>query len=417
MGLGFFSNVNKNTGQGTDLEGADSRKGYYWVEDNKGDNVIWRLPKNIMLNDNVLVREDEYGIFFRDGKALKVYDKPDRYALTTENIPILKNILGTIVGNVQIGEFYWAQKREFRDKFGTSQPLAFRDVDFGVVQLRIFGQFSYKVVEPLMLITQFVGTKGITTSEEIVEWLKGTIVTVLNDTLGELKTKKQMGVLDMPAYLQEIEQLCLGKLTQETEIYGLKIMKFSGLNINMPEEVQEAINKRGAMSALGVNYMQYQTGKAIEGFGEGAAQGGEGSSGFAMMGAGAGMGMGMGGAMMNGMMGGFNQQPAPFGGQQQGAPAQASAPQAAAPAAAAAAAAMVACPKCGAQVKQGAKFCPECGEKMASGAVCPACGAAVTFGAKFCPECGARLGAPKCPNCGAEVPAGTKFCPECGTKI
>lgn len=414
MGLGFFSKVNQATGQGSDLEGADSRKGYYWVEDNKGDNVIWRLPKNIMLNDNVLVREDEYGIFFRDGKALTVFDRPDRYALTTQNIPILKNILGTVVGNVQIGEFYWAQKREFRDKFGTSQPLAFRDVDFGVVQLRIFGQFSYKVSDPLLLITQFVGTKGITTSEEIVEWLKGQIVTVLNDTLGELKVKKQMGVLDMPAYLQEIEQMCLGKLTSETEIYGLKIMKFSGLNINMPEEVQEAINKRGAMSALGVNYMQYQTGKAIEGFGQGAAQGGEGSSGFAMMGAGAGMGMGMGSMMMNGMAQSMNQQPAPFGGQAQQQPVQQQTPAAAA----APVAEMMACPKCGAQIKKGAKFCPECGEKIiAAGSVCPQCGAAVTPGAKFCPECGAKLGAPKCPNCGAEVPAGTKFCPECGTKI
>lgn len=79
--------------------------------------------------------------------------------------------------------------------------------------------------------------------------------------------------------------MCLGILTKETEVYGLKIMKFAGLNINMPEEVQEAINKRGAMSALGVNYIQYQSGKAIEGIGEGAAQDGGEGAGFAMMGA------------------------------------------------------------------------------------------------------------------------------------
>ncbi len=300
--MGFFSKTNQKIGSGSDIEGADSRKGFYWVEDQKGENVMWRLPRNIMWNDNVLVREDEYGIFFRDGKALVVFDRPDRYALTTENIPVLKSILGTVVGNVQIGEFYWAQKREFRD------------VDFGVVQLRIFGQFSYKIVDPLLLITQFVGTKGLTKSEEIVEWMKSQVIMVLNDTLGELKAKKQMGVLDMPGYRQEIEQLCLGKLTAETEIYGLKIMKFAGLNINMPEEVQEAINKRGAMSALGVNYIQYQSGKAIEGIGQGAAQGGEGS-GFAMMGA----GMSMGGMMTQSMAGGGGQ-PAPFGGQQAAAP-------------------------------------------------------------------------------------------------
>ena len=376
--MGLFSRTSANINAGSDIEGADARAGFYWVEDYKGENVIWRLPRNIMLNDNVLVREDEYGIFFRDGKALAVFDRPDRYALTTQTLPVLTRIIGATVGNVQIGEFFWVQRRELRDKFGTSQPLAFRDNDFGVVQLRIFGQFSYKVTDPMLLITQFAGTKGITKSEEVVEWLKGQIIMVLNDTLGELKTKKQMGVLDMPAYLQEIEQLCLGRLTQEVENYGLAVMKFAGLTISMPDEVQEAINKRGAMSALGVNYMQYQSGKAIENMGIGAAQGGEGA-GFAMMGAGLGAGASMGSMMMQGMQGG--QQPAPFG---------------AAPAAAVGAAAGAA----------------------ASGAVCPACKAAVPAGAKFCPSCGQKLGgAAFCPECGAKIPAGSKFCPECGQKL
>ncbi len=396
--MGLFSKVNQKIGSGSDIEGADARAGFYWVEDYKGDNLIWRLPRNIILNDNVLVREDEYGIFFRDGKALAVFDRPDRYALTTQNIPILKDIIGATMGNVQIGEFYWVQKREFRDKFGTSQPLAFRDTDFGVVQLRMFGQFAYKIADPMLLITQFVGTKGLTKSEEVVDWLKNQIVMVLNDILGELKAKKQMGVLDMPAYLQEIEQLCLAKLTAETESYGLKIMKFSGLTISMPEEVQEAINKRGAMSALGVNYMQYQSGKAIENMGVGAAQGGEGA-GFAMMGAGMGAGMGMGSMMMQGMSGAGGA-PAPFGQAQ---------PQTAAPAG-------KACAKCGTAVPDGAKFCPGCGEKQASGSFCPECGAAVPPGAKFCPECGKKMGSPVCSKCGAELAPGAKFCPECGEK-
>ena len=396
--MGLFSKVNEKIGSGSDIEGADARAGFYWVEDYKGDNLIWRLPRNIILNDNVLVREDEYGIFFRDGKALAVFDRPDRYALTTQNIPILKDIIGATMGNVQIGEFYWAQRREFRDKFGTAQPLAFRDSDFGVVQIRMFGQFAYKVSDPMLLITQFVGTKGLTKSEEVVEWLKGQIVMVLNDILGELKAKKQMGVLDMPAYLQEIEQMSLAKLTAETESYGLKIMKFSGLTISMPDEVQEAINKRGAMSALGVNYMQYQSGKAIENIGVGAAEGGEGA-GFAMMGAGMGAGIGMGNMMMQGM-GGMGGAPAPFGQAQ---------PQAAAPA--------KACAKCGAAVPEGAKFCPGCGEKQASGSFCPECGAAVPAGAKFCPECGKKVGSPVCAKCGAELAAGAKFCPECGERV
>ncbi|MCZ0862513.1 SPFH domain-containing protein [Methanocorpusculum vombati] len=385
--MGLFSKFNEKIGSGTDIEGADARKGFYWVEDQKGNNVMWRLPRNVMWNDNVLVREDEYGVFFRDGKALQVFDRPDRYALTTQNLPVLKNIAGTLVGNVQIGEFFWVQKREFRDKFGTNQPLAFRDTDFGVVQLRMFGQFSYKVTDPLLTITEFIGTKGLTTSEEIVSWLKDQIVMILNDTLGELKSKKQMGILDMPAYLQEIEQLCLAKLMKETEIYGLKIMKFTGLNINMPEEVQEAINKRGAMSALGVNYIQYQSGKAIEGIGEGAAQGGGEGAGFAMMGAGMGAGLGMGNMMAQGMSGMGGGQPAPFGGQVPAA-ATVAAPQ---PAAATAA--------------------PQPGDS------CPKCGNTVPTGTKFCPECGSKLGQSFCSECGAKVMPGMKFCAECGNKL
>ena len=81
--MGLFSKTNKNIGSGSDIEGADSRKGFYWVEDQKGENVMWRLPRNVMWNDNVLVREDEYGIFFRDGKALTVFDRPDRYYKTS----------------------------------------------------------------------------------------------------------------------------------------------------------------------------------------------------------------------------------------------------------------------------------------------------------------------------------------------
>lgn len=375
--MGLFSRTSQNIGSGSDIEGADARAGFYWVEDYKGDNLIWRLPRNIMLNDNVLVREDEYGIFFRDGKAMAVFDRPDRYALTTQTIPVLSRIIGATVGNVQIGEFYWVQRRELRDKFGTSQPLAFRDTDFGVVQIRMFGQFSYKVTDPMMLITQFAGTKGITQSSEVVEWLKGQIITVLNDTLGELKSQKQMGILDIPAFLQEIEQVCLAKLTQEVENYGLAIMKFSGLTLTLPDEVQEALNKRGAMSALGVNYMQYQSGKAIENMGVGAAKGGDGA-GFAMMGAGMGAGATMGSIMMQGMAN--TAQPAPFGVAPAGATGNA-----------ASAANGPQCPKCNTSVPPGSRFCPSCGQKIGGGAFCNKCGTTLPPGSKFCPECGERL--------------------------
>ena len=348
----------RGTGVGSDIKGTESRKTFYWPDEHKGENVIWRLPENIKWNDNVVVREDEYGVFLRDGKALRIFDIPDRYALTTQNISGLENIANNLLGIIQIGEFYWVQKREFRSNFGTIEPLSFRDDDLGLVRIRAFGQFAYKVVEPMLLMTQFVGTKGMTSSEEIVSWLKNQVVMILNDTLGELKIQKGMSILDMPAHLQIIEQLCLGKITPMTQPYGLKITKFSNINLNMTDEVQAAIDKRGAMSTLGVNYMQYQTGKAIEGVGVGASQGGD-ASGFTGLGAGMGAGMSMAQAMMKGM-------------EEKEIPTES-----------------LTCHKCGKIIPGNAKFCPECGASMSSiNTICKKCGGTIPKDAKFCPGCG-----------------------------
>ncbi|NLV25709.1 MAG: SPFH domain-containing protein [Methanomicrobiales archaeon] len=407
--MGLFDRA-KSTGAGSDIKGTEARKLFYWVEEHKGENVIWRLPQNVMWNDNVVIREDEYGVFFRDGKAMQVFDRPDRYALTTQNITGLQTISAALVGVKQIGEFYWVQKRDFRSTFGTSEPLTFRDPEFGVIRLRAFGQFAYRVSNPMNLITQFVGTKGLTKSEEIVTWLKDQIVMVLNDVLGELKSNKQMSALDIPAYLQEIEQFCLGRLGTETDPYGLKVTKFSGLNINLPEEVQQAVDKRGAMSALGVNYLQYQTGKAIEGIGEGAAQGGE-AGGFAGLGAGMGAGFSMAQGMAQGMSGAGGSPPAfgnsaGFGGQTP----QQSAPQPGE--------GLIACISCKSMIPAGIKFCPECGAEQKPAETCKKCNGVLTPGAKFCPSCGAPVEERKkfCTGCGKELEEGQKFCPECGAK-
>jgi membrane protease subunit (stomatin/prohibitin family) len=216
----------------------------------------------------------------------------------------------------------------------------------------------------------------------------------INDALGELKRDKKMAVVDMPAYLQEIEQIILSKVEDGAGRYGIKITKIADLNINLPKEVQEAIDKRGAMGALGVNYMQYQTGKAIEGVGIGAATGagGGGTGAMAGLGAGAGVGLGIGTAMGQAM-----QQPAP-------------AQQAPKP--------TVKCSKCNADVQEGVKFCPNCGSKITMPGMmsCPKCNAEIKLGSKFCASCGEKL-VNNCPKCNAELQPGAKFCPSCGNKI
>jgi len=378
----------KDAGQ----RGNVASKTFAWEDTVKGENVMYRYPRNIEWNDNVVVREDEYAIFFRDGKAMHNFDRAGRYAITTTTVPILGKLGAALTGVKQLGEIYYVQKRELRGNFGTAEPLAFRDPEFTYARIRAFGKFSYKVEDPLLFITQFVGTEGMSSSDKVIDWLKAELIQSLNDTLGELQKNKSMSIVDIPAYLNEIEQLLLAKIADETKRYGLKIMNIAGLNINLPEKVQEAIDERSAMGAVGdmQKYQAYQTGKAIGDIGKGAAAGGGSDAGsFAGMGA----GFGVGAAMAQSMA----RQPS----QTQAAPQM-----------------KIKCSKCGAEVPEGTKFCNECGAKIVKpGTIsCPKCNAEVPEGAKFCNSCGNKM-INTCPSCKTEVKAGIKFCPECGKKI
>ena len=117
-------------GRGKSKKGDIARNTYSWPNQYKGENIMYRLPTNVYLNDNIVVNEDEFAVFFRDGKAMHVFDQAGRYALTTQNVPILTSILSGLTGIKQLGEVIYVQRRELRGKFGTPEPLAFRDKDF-----------------------------------------------------------------------------------------------------------------------------------------------------------------------------------------------------------------------------------------------------------------------------------------------
>ncbi|MCG7850525.1 MAG: SPFH domain-containing protein [ANME-2 cluster archaeon] len=389
-------------GSGKSMSGATT---FMWDDAAKGDKVMYRIPRNIIWNDNVVVREDEYAVFFRDGKVLTVLDKGGRYGLSSLNIPVLTELQRKITGTQPVAEVYYVQRRELRGKFGSAEAFTFRDQDFGMIRLRIFGQFAYKVVDPVQFITQFIGTKGFSESDNVISWLKDEVIMQLNDTLGELKTQKQLSALDLPAYLEEIEQILLSKLEPDVAEYGVKIMRIAGLNINFPEDVQKSIDERAGIGALGLTdqsqkdaYMAFQAGKAMR---DAAKQ--EGGA----AGAGAGMGVGMGAGMGMGMMMANQMAPAAQQPQQAQQPAQ---PQQAAPSGG------IKCPSCGTDIPPGSKFCINCGTKIGGGMSCPKCNAEVPQGSKFCLNCGTKM-VSSCPQCKAELQTGTKFCPGCGTKI
>ncbi|EQD51170.1 DNA binding domain protein, partial [mine drainage metagenome] len=133
------------------------------------------------------MREDETAVFFRDGKVLAFLDRPDRYALTSINGPFVGGLVRALSGVQQQAEVYYLQRRIFDGKFGSTEPYTFRDPDFGLVSLRVFGSYRWKVGAPDRFISQFVGTFGAATTADIEARLKDQMVILVYNTLGKLK--------------------------------------------------------------------------------------------------------------------------------------------------------------------------------------------------------------------------------------
>ncbi|HVX01834.1 MAG TPA: SPFH domain-containing protein, partial [Nitrososphaera sp.] len=233
-----------------------------WDSQFKQDNVMWRVPRLIRLNDNIVVREDEIAVFYREGKVLTYFDQPGRYALTDFNAPIVGGLLKFFTGVQQQAEVYYLQKRFMDGKFGSSQPFQFTDPAFGLVNLRVFGEYRWRVSSPENFINQFVGTFAIETSAEIESRLREQLVILVYNALGKMKAQG-MKVTDLATNLTNLEQIILATSPENFGQYGVEINKISGLTVSLPDEVQKAIDTRSQMSVLGVNYMQYEAGQAM----------------------------------------------------------------------------------------------------------------------------------------------------------
>ena len=389
--IGFFFGGGKRTDQTAGhKEGIGGSMTIAWDDQFKRQNIMWKVPRNIRMNDNIVVREDEIAVFYRDGKVLAYLDRPDRYALTSQNAPILGRLIQALSGVVQQAEVYYLQKRIFDGKFGTQDAFLFQDPDFDMVQLRAFGDFRYRLKDPETFINQFVGTFGAATSAEIEDRIKGELVKQFNVTLGKMKANG-LKVVDFAASLNDIEQGVLANAKPHFLTLGIEILQISGMNIPLPESIKEALEKMASAKVLGrTNAAAYQQFAFADSMKSAAAN----PSGGASTGVGLGAGIGMGYAMGS-QMGGMIAQPPQQQQQQQRA-----------------------CPKCGTMNPTTTKFCGNCGADttVAAGSKpCIKCGKPVPPGLKFCGECGAAQTL-KCPD-GHDVPGNMKFCPECGKPV
>jgi membrane protease subunit (stomatin/prohibitin family) len=265
--------------------------------DERPDEIVHRVPEygsgEFRLGSQLVVRESQRAVFVRDGKALDVFG-PGRHTISTNNIPLLTALIGLPFGGDSpfTAEVYFVSMRELTDlKWGTPQPLVYRDPDFGMVRLRAFGTYSMRVADPQLFVAQIVGVRGAYTTSAIEEFLRSIIVNEINDLLGEAKTP----LLDLPGLTRELADTARNALTDDFQRLGLQLTSFQIAAITPPDEVQKRIDERSGMAAIGDmrTYTQFQAAQALRDAAQNPGASGD------LTGAGVGLGAGatLGGAM------------------------------------------------------------------------------------------------------------------------
>ena len=295
-------------------------------QDPTGDTMVSRWPANgtaaIRLGSQLIVEESQQAVFFRDGKALDTFG-PGRHTLATQNVPILASVFGIPFGGTspfQAAVFFVSTKTFLDLKWGTKEPVIFRDQELSMVRLRAFGKFAVRISNAQVFVNSVVGSRGLYTTQGVEDYFRDAIVARLTDVLGENLTS----IFDLPKLYDELAMALKARVADDFTKYGIDLVDLYMGAITPPEEVQKIIDERSGMGAIGdMNaYMKFKTARAI---GDAAANPGGGAG--STVGAGVGIGMGAGlGAMLPGMM-----REAMQGGGSPAAPAQA-APAAAAPA-------------------------------------------------------------------------------------
>jgi len=267
-----------------------------WTDDSN-DTVVYRFQRygnEIKYGAKLTVRESQVAVFVNEGRLADVF-QPGLYELDVQNLPILSTL-----ENWQHGfqspfkaEVYFVNTKRFTGlKWGTKSPVTLRDKEFGAVRLRSFGSYEMRVTDAPLFLKEIVGTDGHFTTDEITDQLRNMIVSRFASILGE----SGVPVLDLAANYDDLGVFLTNKLKPEFAAYGLDLTLLLVENISLPAMVEEALDKRASMGALGNlrDYAQFQAAEALVAAAEnpgGMAAGGMG------MGMGVAMGQQMGQAM------------------------------------------------------------------------------------------------------------------------
>jgi excisionase family DNA binding protein len=247
-----------------------------WTDDSR-DTLSYRFPdedKAIKNGAQLIVRESQVAQFVYLGEFGDTF-KPGKHSLTTDNIPILTRLKSWKFGfnSPFKADVYFVVTRLFTgNKWGTSNPVMMRDNDFGVVRVRAFGTYDFKIVQPQTFLREVAGSDHNFRLDEFSDTMRSRIVSIFTDAVASAK----IPVLDVASRYTELGEALLPLINPAvTTKYGLEITSFIVENVSVPPEVEQAIDKRSSMAAIGNlnDYVKYQMGKGFESGGGGGAAG------------------------------------------------------------------------------------------------------------------------------------------------
>lgn len=248
-----------------------------WTDDSR-DMLSFRFPdddKAIKNGAQLIVRESQIAQFVYVGLFGDTFG-PGKHTLTTDNIPILTKLKSWPYGfnSPFKADVYFVNTRLFTgNKWGTANPIMMRDDDFGIVRARAFGTFDFKIVEPKLFLREVAGSDANFRLDEFSDTMRSRIVSVFTEALATAKVP----VLDVATRYSELGEALLPLINPATTgKYGIEITSFIVENVSVPPEVEQAIDKRSSMAAVGNlnDFVKYQMAKSFEGGGGGAGTAG-----------------------------------------------------------------------------------------------------------------------------------------------
>jgi len=238
-----------------------------WTDDSR-DTLSYRFPdedKAVKNGAQLIVRESQIVQFMYLGQFGDTFS-PGKHTLTTDNIPVLTRLQSWKYGfnSPFKADVYYVNTRLFTgNKWGTANPIMARDNDFGIVRLRAFGTFDFRIVDPKLFLKEVAGSDQNFRLEEFADTMRSRIVSVFSDALAS----SHVPVLDVATRFTELGDALLPLINPAVgSKYGLEITSFILENVSVPPEVEAAIDKRSSMAAVGNlnDFVKYQMGKGME---------------------------------------------------------------------------------------------------------------------------------------------------------